>query len=173
MRTYHFLPTLAPGWGARIGSLLDQAKDLKVNDYANVFGKGRSAFHEYRKEVRKPDIEVLFRLSAHFGVSIDWIVNGQSPLIETEAILDLDALTDAIETAMLSAEAVREKGKTHTPQQIAAHARALYEIAIRGRVDRIVSPPENMVTGVTETTANDTRGTDGNQALHRKRSTGK
>lgn len=154
------------GWGKRIGVLLEQARDLKVADYKSKFGKARSAVNEYTKEERNPDISFLIRLSEYFDVPIEWIVTGRYPKSHVVAELQSDYLEEAIETALLSAEAMKAKGKSFSTQQIAAHAKALYELRLREAVDGIVSPVK--VTQTLEP-SNDVPGNEnGDHEVHRR-----
>lgn len=157
-----------------IGQRLADMRGVRTQaDISRQVGTSTKSWGMYERGERLPSPKLLATLRGAAGFDLNFLFTGERPRIESEAVLDLEALTDAIETALLSAEAVREKGKTHTPQQIAAHARALYEIAIRERVDRIVSPTVKSVTDKAEAAANDTRGENGDQALHRKRGSGK
>ena len=57
--------------------LLRKERRLSQVKVAMELSISREALSHYENGRRSPDIEMLRRLSAHFGVSIDFLVNGR------------------------------------------------------------------------------------------------
>lgn len=157
------------GWGQRLKELRGR---LRQDVFAEMVGVSRSIWIDYEQETRPPRIDTLMMAAELSGRSVHWIVTGEELKTEKVAILDLEILADSIETAMMSAEAMKLRGKSHSPQQVAAHAKALYEIAVKERIDRIISPSTNAVTETLEA-SNDTRDENGDHEVHRRSRAGK
>ena len=60
--------------GLRLARKMKKLNQLKVAMDLNI---SREALSHYENGKRSPDIEMLRKLSAYFGVSIDFLVNGE------------------------------------------------------------------------------------------------
>lgn len=164
---------------AEIGEFIDVGRRLaevrasrKQQDIADLWGVSKKTYGLYERGARLPSPKLLVALHVHLGVDLNWLFTGVRQKPEKQAVLDNDALTDAIETALMTADAVRERGKSHTPAQVAAYAKTLYEIAIAEKVDRIISPAEHAIIESLEA-ANDARDENGDHEVHRRSRAGK
>jgi len=50
--------------------------ELTQEEFARVFGVGQTQWSKYEKGQSLPTVEMLLKLSAYSGKSIDWIVKG-------------------------------------------------------------------------------------------------
>lgn len=51
--------------------------DLTQEEFSQVLGVGQAQLSKYEKGQSEPTLEILLRLKAHCGKSLDWIVSGE------------------------------------------------------------------------------------------------
>lgn len=83
--------------------ILRKNNNLSQSDIATILGVTRQAYSRYERGDREPDQSTLKKLADYFGVSIDYILERESPKNETQ--------TTAQEEQFLKAFRQLSKGK--------------------------------------------------------------
>jgi transcriptional regulator with XRE-family HTH domain len=68
---------------------LREFKNLDRKTLANILGVTYQAIFQYENGVREPSLDILKKISAYFGVTIDYLVNGEKENINISKIKNL------------------------------------------------------------------------------------
>lgn len=71
---------------------LRKAQGLTLKELGAIVGLAESTISQYETGKRQPDNETLLRLGEYFGVSVDYILGGETPI----SIVPMDEFTFAM-----------------------------------------------------------------------------
>lgn len=121
------------GWGKRLEQArLRVGKDNKTT-FPDLVGSNRVSWAKFEDELVPPNFEIMMKVSAATGVSLDWIATGRETPI---APLDRDKLVAAIRGAMQIVDSARKSGKReYTPEEIGEFVADIYASMIKTPID--------------------------------------
>lgn len=121
------------GWGKRLEQArLRVGKDNKTT-FPELVGSNRVSWAKFEDELVAPNFEIMMRVSAATGASLDWIATGRETPI---APLDKPKLEAAIRGAMQIVDSARNSGKRdYTPDEISDFVADIYASMIKNPID--------------------------------------
>jgi transcriptional regulator with XRE-family HTH domain len=80
-------------FGKRLSGLRKE-KGVKQYELAKILNKSNSALAMYKVDQREPNFETLVLLSDYFGVTVDYLLNGDlqqgEPVLEEQPVIEND-----------------------------------------------------------------------------------
>lgn len=92
-------------------------RGVSQQDVATYLGISRQAYSNYETGAREPDFETLLKLGEYFDVTVDDILTGEKPHVESDLAEYLTDLRDRPET-----RALLEASRGMTKEQVEAMA---------------------------------------------------
>jgi hypothetical protein len=121
------------GWGKRLAAArLKIGHDNKTTFPLKV-GSNRVSWAKFEDEEVAPNFEIMMRVKALTGVSLDWIASGEGAV--NSAGLDRSALETALRTTFKIVESARRQNKTYPQDEIVSFVRDIYEEIINEPLD--------------------------------------
>ena len=103
---------------------LREAKGVKDSDVVKATGITKSTFSDWKSGRSKPKNEKLQKIADYFGVTVDYLMTGETPSDKKEVTLtprderDIEKILDQTKEQLLSQEGLMFDGKPATPEAV-------------------------------------------------------